>query len=155
MKNLIKFSIVFLLIFSVNVSFENAEEQGWVRPWLRGTWIVQNETIDTLYSGYLGQVTFYKDELVIDSGRFAAAGLVHNSEDTISHWVAAPILCKFISSQHIYLSWNGLDTKDKVWPKEAMSTIVKRKGNKITVIGQGGYGRMGTPRISYLEKVGE
>ena len=142
-----------MLIFNVNVSFENAEQKGWVQKWLLGTWIIDNETADPSFSGYTGQVTFYRYELVIDSGRFAAGGLIHKSESTSFEKYKTPISCKFIGSQHIYLSWYAINSQGNLYPRDALLTIVKRRGNRVTIIGQGGIGRVGVPRISYLEKV--
>jgi len=153
MKNLIKLFIVFMLIIIVNVSFPNYEQSDWVPRWWLGTWTLQNETVDTLYSGYSGQVTFFRNELVIDSGRFAAAGIIHNSESTICMKHTAPISYKFIGGQYIYVFWNGIDSQGRTYPQNAMLTIVKRRGNRITIIGQGGCGSMGVPRISYLKKL--
>lgn len=153
MKNLIRIFAFLVLIFLVNVSFAAVGQDSPGNRWLFGTWIITNETADATYSGFSGQVTFYRNDLIIDAGRFAAAGLVHNSEDASCAKNLDPISYKLIGKSRIYIWWQGEVPGGHIGNFDAMLTIINRRGRRLTLIGLGGCGRTGTPRISYLEKI--
>lgn len=97
--------------------------------------------------------------MTIDSGRFAAAGIVAGSEDTICPVPLAPISIESLgrsgfAKQFLYISWFGvfLGGRDP-FAEDAMVTIIEHKKNRITMIGTGGCGKQVTERISYLERI--
>src|SRR5262245_27495099 len=91
----------------------SADQNETVARFLLGTWTVRNETVDETYAGTMGQVTFLNDgSMTIDSGRFAAAGLVAGSEDASCLIPLAPILVKSLgrssfAKRFLYISWFG------------------------------------------------
>lgn len=141
--------IIALFLFSiVNISFANSEEHKAHIKKLSGTWIITNETADSTYDGTIGQVTFDGDYMIIDFGRFAAAGTAAASEGCCCY-SEDPISVKFLSTKVLYVSW--IDNNDN--PRDSIITIVEKRGNKLTLIGDGGCGLQGVSRTSYLEKI--
>jgi hypothetical protein len=128
---------------------------------LVGTWTIRNETTDANYAGSKasGQVTFSADDtMTIDGGGLAAAGLVNGSEPAICLLPQAPISIKVFGTgaNHVlYVSWTGLPrrTGGALVPQSAVIDIVKLNRNEAILIGQGGCGAVGTPRISHLTRV--
>jgi hypothetical protein len=137
-----------------------ADESARVDRFLLGTWTVRNETVDPTYSETTGQVTFFDDgSMTIDSGRFAAAGLVAE-EGTFCNFPLLSISFKHLgkslfAKRFLYFSVSAESPAngDPI-QGDAMITILEHKRDKITMIGSGGCGRLGTPRISYLERIG-
>lgn len=152
MKNLIRIFAFLVLIFLVNVSFADVGQDRPGNHWIFGTWTITNETAEETYSDSSGQVTFYRNEFTIDAGRFAAAGLVHSSENTHCLKPLNPIFFKFLGRARIYIWWNAETPSGGIAHEDAMLTIIKRRGRRLTLIGQGGCGS-GRIRISYLEKI--
>ncbi len=154
MKKFAGIVIVVLSLAAVNIHLAYSEEVNARQAELLGTWSITNETTDGLYEGTVGQVTFSEDSLTIDFGRFAAAGIVAASEDAICPVPLDPISYKRIGNSTIYLSWQAESrSSTDLYDSDAVITIVKHEGNRLTLVGQGGCGRTGVPRISYLEKV--
>jgi hypothetical protein len=153
MKSLIKMLMVVWLVFIIsNTSYACSYEDTAIQK-LLGTWAITNETNDPTYAGTSGKVTFYNGYMTIDSGRFAAAGIVESTDD-VCLIALKPILIKAISDSLIYVTWTAKARYDgSTWPYASMLTIVKQKNNRYTIIGEGGCGLSGTPRISYLEKI--
>jgi len=152
MKNLARAILIFLLILFVNVSFGNFNQNKKKIQWLEGTWLIKNETADTNYSNHTGQITFFDGQISIDLGRFAAAGLVANSESSSCDPYLNPVNYKLLGNGYIYLTWQTR-SGGTLYQNDAMIKIVKRRKRRITLIGQGGCGRLGTPKISYLTKI--
>lgn len=148
------------LSLSMVISAAHAEPEAGLSNLLSGTWAVINETADFTYSGTraIGQVTFFNDHMTIDSGGLAAAGIVAAaiSEETGCFIPLDPISFKFVGEgvrAVMYVSWVDLFSFDgSTFPADAMITIIKFDGNRMTMVGQGGCGT-GIPRISYLERI--
>jgi hypothetical protein len=114
-----------------------------------------NETIDSTYSGTTatGQVTFYGDHMTVDSGGFAAAGIVAGSEESGCGIPADPISVKFIGDSVLYVSYLAQQRGDGFsFAEDAVITIVKHGGNELTMVGNGGCGVQGISRVSYLKR---
>lgn len=152
MRSLTKVFLIFLLVLFVNATYANVNQNRSRIPWLEGTWLITNETIDPTFSNYSGQVTFYADRLTVDFGRFAAAGLVAQSASSHCYRYLDPVIFKHLGNGYIYLTWEGRSGGTN-HPQDSMMKITKRRKGRITLIGVGGCGRLGTPRISYLTKV--
>jgi len=125
---------------------------------LVGTWTVTNETTDSTYSGTTatGQVTFFDDHMTIDSGGFAAAGMVAGSEESGCGIPVDPISFKFIGKAVMYVSFLAQLRGDGFsFPQDAVITIVKPGRDQLTMVGEGGCGAQGVSRISYLKRIQE
>lgn len=127
---------------------------------LAGTWSVTNETVDSTYSGNtaVGQVTFFADHLTVDSGGFAAVGIVAASEEHFCSVPVNPPSLKFVpvgGQQVIYVSWLGRTRGEDPFEfaQDAVITNFDVKGNEATMVGFGGCGNNGSPRISYLKRL--
>jgi len=144
--------VLWLALIVSNISYAESGRKADLQK-LIGTWTITNETTDEIYAETIGEVTFYDGYFTIDYGRFAAAGIVSGSEDVSCHIPLDPILFKFIGNSLLYVSWIG-ETRStgNTYPGNSMLTIVERKHNRFTIIGEGGCGGS-TPRISYLEKI--
>jgi hypothetical protein len=153
MKKLINAIILVWLAFIFsNVSYAESGRKADLQK-LIGTWTITNETTEETYAGTIGEVTFYDGYFTLDYGRFAAAGIVSGSEDSYCHIPLDPILFKFIGKSVIYVSWTGENrSTGNTYPSSSILTIVKKKHNQYTIIGEGGCGAT-APRISYLEKI--
>ena len=131
---------------------------------LSGTWAIVNETVDETYAGSIGQITFFSNgTFTIDSGRFAAAGIVSASEPVFCLIPLNPIEFKSIGNSVVYVHWTG-ETRPlpppggpppppAQLPQDALITIVNSSANRLTLTGLGGCGGAGAPRISHLEKI--
>jgi len=129
---------------------------------LVGTWSVRNETTDANYVGdaATGQVTFAADQtLTIDSGGLAAAGLVNASvKPSICHRPQDSISFRFLGAgakQKLYVSWTSIPRKatSPLYPQNAVIDVIKLNAKEAIMIGQGGCGEVGAPRISHLTRV--
>ena len=147
-----------LTVIPMVIGTGNMEASGPANP-LAGTWTVRNETADSIYQGETasGQVTFTDGYLTIDSGGFAAAGLVAASAGSFCFLPLDPISFKFVgvgAGPVMYVAWVGKARgSDLSLPQDAVITLIKHGANRITMVGAGGCGGS-TPRISYLERVG-
>lgn len=132
---------------------------------LIGTWEVTNRTSDPTYAETTGKVTFTADTVTLDSGRFAAAGLVEaGAENTFCPIPLAPISYEIINDSLIRVTWVGKDLwwtvpppgapRDMVVTKslEAIISINSAKRDTMVFVGQGGCGNTGVLRISVLKK---
>jgi len=152
------FMALSLILLLAEVAYAKQSEV--IPRFLLGTWIISNDTSDDTYSGTVGQVTFLEDgSLTIDSGRFAAAGLVAESEDVSCHIPLSPILVKSLgkssfAKQFLHISWFGkMRGGGGTYPQDSVVTIIEHLSNKITMIGSGGCGAQGALKISHLQKM--
>jgi len=129
---------------------------------LVGTWTIRNETIDRNYAGNTatGQVTFFEDQtMTIDDGGLAAAGIVEGSETpSICNRPQAPISFKILGAgakQLMYVTWTAANRKapNTLGRQNAVIEIIKLNRNEAILVGQGGCGALGAPRISHLTRV--
>lgn len=150
-KLMLLFTVLTLSLSFMVVNIAVADS---VRAKILGTWAITNETVDRTYNGTTGQVTFYDDYLTIDLGRFAASGIAAAAEDVICNIPLDPIAYKLIGKSIIYVSWQGESrgTGD-LYARDATITIVEGEGTGLTLIGEGGCGVQGVPRISHLERI--
>jgi len=119
------------------------------------TWKIANKTSDTTYSGTIGQVTFSADSFTIDSGRFAASGIAAATENVFCLKPTNPIKYELINESVIDVLWNGQDRTNpaQILAQEAVITIASKSKDTMVMVGMGGCGMVGTPRISVLTKV--
>jgi len=119
------------------------------------TWKVINKTSDATYSGTVGQVTFSTDNFTIDSGRFAASGIAAATENIFCLKPTNPIKYELINDSVIDVTWTGQDrTNQSLFiPQEAVITIASKNKDTLVMVGMGGCGSVGTPRISVLTKI--
>lgn len=128
---------------------------------LVGTWTISNESTDPTYKGNTatGRVTFSDDHtMTIDDGGLAAAGLVNVSEPAMCFAQQGPISFKDLgtgANHMLYISWTGVARSgpSALFPQSAVLNIVKLNRKEAILVGQGGCGAVGTPRISYLTRV--
>ena len=126
---------------------------------LSGTWAVTNETADSVYSSgntAIGQVSFFDSYMTVNSGGFAAAGIVAGSEDSFCNIPLDPIAFKFIGKGNrsvMYVSYMKVTRSgSEPFPGDAVITIIERTQNKMTLVGNGGCGETGA-RISHLVRM--
>jgi hypothetical protein len=123
------------------------------------TWTIVNKTIDPIYAGFTGQVTFSQNSLTVDSGRFAAAGLVSPAEGNICNIPITPISYEMLGNSDMYVSWNtnpGPPGPSILTNWDATIHIVVL--DKLTLVFIGDSSSCGTyspngPRISILTRV--
>jgi len=117
------------------------------------TWEVSNRTRDELYEGFAGQITFsdIDDTFTIDSGRFAAAGILHPSEDPVVNEdrsaPAGPVSFEILSNSVMYFRWDTTRNDED----DAIITIVVHSKASLVMVGQGGSGLL-ADKISVLSK---
>lgn len=119
------------------------------------TWAITNKTTDMFYRGTTGQVTFSTNgTLIVDSGRFAAGGIVSASENFPTCYIpTGPINYELLSNTIMYLSWNGTMVGFGTYPLDGIITVVAKSKDSIILVGEGGCGGSGVQRISVLTKV--
>lgn len=122
---------------------------------LIGTWEVTNRTSDPTYAETTGKVTFSADTLALDAGRFAAAGVVGASEGTPCYVPPLEIVSyEIINNSVIRVIWFGQrQIGTQPLQEEAIISINSAKRDMMVLIGQGGCGQSGVPRISVLKKL--
>ena len=117
------------------------------------TWSVANKTRDENYEGYTGQITFAETggTFTIDSGRFAAPGILHPDEDlVVNEGRSAPVGAvgyEILSNTVLYLRWDT--TRDDV--DDAIINVVARSTDTLVLTGTGGSGLIAA-KISVLTK---
>ena len=120
------------------------------------TWTVTNKSANSTYKGTTGQVTFSNDgTFTIDSGRFAAGGIISASENVSSCYIpTGPINYELLSNAIMYLSWTGdlpqYNTDN--YPIDGIITVVAKSKDSIILVGEGGCGGQGMQRVSVLTK---
>lgn len=119
---------------------------------LPGTsWTVTNTTSDTTYQGYTARITFSATDktLNIEEGRFGAAGLIHK-DSTTGEYASNPITYQIIGDNLIYFTWTG-KSGDSTRSRSTIATVASKKRNSLQLVGFGGVGELGTPRVSSLD----
>lgn len=119
------------------------------------TWTITNKTSQSFYSGTTGQVTFSTNStLTVDSGRFAAGGIVSASENFPTCYIpTGPIDYELLSNTIMYLSWNGIMVGLGTYQQDGIITVIAKSKDSIILVGEGGCGGSGVQRISVLTKV--
>jgi hypothetical protein len=124
------------------------------------TWAITNKTADWWYQGSTGQVTFADTTLsLVQGGKFAAAGIVTDYTGLMSGTttITTPISYEFISDSTYYVTWdvsNNISYGDPMITHfSSLFKIVAVAGDKITIVGWGGAGGAGVPRVSVLTRV--
>jgi len=120
------------------------------------TWEVKNKTQEEAYVGTKGEITFSSTEntFTLNFGRFAAAGLIHESEDVCYNYPVGAISYELLNNKVMYLTWiSQYRGYDEQAPSEAVIFIVAQDKNSIVMVGRGGAGSVGRLRISILKRV--
>ena len=157
MKKTLQLFVTLSLVYMV-ASTTHADSEANIVKRLLGTWAVTNETADLVYSGptAIGEVTFFDNRITINSGGFAAAGLVAALEASFCFIPLDPISFKFVGKGDklvMYVSWLGESRGGgQTFPQDAVITIVELGRNQITMVGEGGCGTP-NPHISHLERI--
>jgi hypothetical protein len=119
------------------------------------TWTIANKTTDSTFTGTTGQITFAAGSFTLDSGRFAASGMAAATENIFCAKPLDPIKYELINESVIDVTWTGQDRNNpaQLIPQEAVITIASKSKDNLVLVGMGGCGAVGTPRISVLKKV--
>jgi hypothetical protein len=115
------------------------------------TWNITNKSMDIFYADTTGIATFNNDgTMTLISGRFAAIGEIHVSENSICDYPQS-IKYEIISDEVVYvISNNKSRTDDTTYTRDAVVKIVSRSSDRIVMTGAGGCGGLGSERISIL-----
>jgi hypothetical protein len=152
MTKKLEFFVFVIFVFCCSVSSANFYQGELDAGYLLGTWEIQNETTHPYYRRTTGIVTFYQEHLTIDSGRFAAVGIMHSSEEGPCLPIIEPIKYKHLGNGYFYVWWQIERPTVPDW-SSAMVQVIRREGNRVLLIGVGGCGALGADRISILEKI--
>lgn len=116
---------------------------------LPGTsWTITNTTTQTTYSETTGTITFVDaDTLTIDEGRFAAAGLNHDSE-FICAALSGEVSYQVFNNTLLYLSWSDVNGQSF----DAIMPIFASNKSSMSLVGSGGCPSGMNDSISTLTK---
>lgn len=112
-------------------------------------WTVTNKTADPTYSGINAQITFSAGTLTINLGRLAVAGVGATGDNFCTINPVGSLTYELLSDAVMYLTWAAQDGGQQ----DATVTVVARSKDQMVLVGTGGCGFQGIPRISVLTKV--